>query len=143
MTMLRTAVLLTATAAATACGDGSGPATVSMAEVAGVYQATTLTLENTEGFFDELARGGSINLTLTTQGNTTGRLFVAGGNADGSDFEADLTGTWELEGPVVRLDHPSDSFLRDIGLLYDRGTLAGEQNTVGATISVVLTRIDP
>jgi len=80
-------------------------ASADRAAVAGTYQATTFTMEETGVTTDWLARGASITLTLASDGTTGGRLFVPGGGEGGSDFDEDLAGTWELIGTTLRLHH--------------------------------------
>jgi hypothetical protein len=111
-----------------------------MSDVAGAYQATTFEAEDSTGTVDQLGEGATIQITLDASGTTAGQLFVPGGDVGGGDFIADLAGTWTLTGPLVRLNHASDSFLRDVGFLYDDGQLAGERTSRGITIRVVLTR---
>lgn len=127
--------------ALTACGDGTGPG-LTEAEVAGAYVATTLTIDGGTGAVDQLALGATIQLTLTVDGNTAGLLIVPGGATDGSDFEADLAGTWILSGQAVRLSHVADSFLNDVIFAYTDGTLTGirADDDTGTTIRVVLSR---
>lgn len=82
-----------------ACDD---PLTVN--EISGSYEASTFTLTQDGSTDDLLAQGGT--LTLNADGTTSGRLFVPDGNEDGSDFDADLAGTWTLNGSRVSFDHP-------------------------------------
>lgn len=119
-----------------ACGDPAGTATPSVAEVAGGYTATTLVGKAPEGEFDALAAGGTLAVVLAADGTTTGRFFVPGGDEDGSDFEADLAGTWSLTGDRVTFDHAADTFLRDVVFTWAEGELRSDN----AYARVVLTR---
>lgn len=121
------------------CGDGTGVG-LTRSDVAGAYTATVLTIDDGTGAVDQLSLGASIQITLTVDGETTGLLFVPGGAADGSDFSADLAGTWTLNGQAVRLVHTSNSFLRDVIFAFVDGTLEGFRNDGENTIQVVLTR---
>jgi hypothetical protein len=125
---------------AAGCGESVDAGNLTMEAVAGVYQATTFESADADGVVDQLAEGASIDLTLSANGSTSGRLFVPDGDPGGGDFVADLAGTWTLTGPLVRLEHPTDSFLRDTGFLYNDGELRGERTSLGVTITVVLTR---
>lgn len=118
-----------------ACDD---PVTVD--ELSGSYEASTFTLTQDGSTDDLLAQGASITMTLTANGSTSGSMFVPEGNEDGSDFEADLAGTWTLNGSQVSFDHPADTFLRDMSFTVDGGRLAGEATFDSATLRVVLQR---
>ncbi len=133
-------LVLMALVIAMACGGTNDPGFLTMSDVAGAYQATTFESEDSSGTVDQLGQGATIQVTLTANGTTTGELFIPGGAVGGGDFVADLAGTWTLTGPLVRLVHSSDSFLRDVGLLYADGQMAGERTSRGITIRVVLTR---
>ena len=80
-----------------ACGDDDG-FTPTEDTVAGTYTATTFIVTNTTPPTDLLALGMTLTLTLTTDGTTTGRLFMPGGGDNGVDLDEDLTGTWTLSG---------------------------------------------
>lgn len=118
-----------------ACDD---PLTVN--EISGSYEASTFTLTQDGSTDDLLAQGGSITLTLNADGTTSGRLFVPDGNEDGSDFDADLAGTWTLNGSRVSFDHPADTFIRDLSFAVDGSRLTGEGTFDSATLRVVLER---
>ena len=125
------------------CGDPAAPtpdpsAQVAMADVVGSYRATTLVTEENGTGTDQIARGSSLDLSLDASGVTGGRLFVPQGGEDGGDFDADLTGTWTLEGNMVAFSHNADTFVRDMPFTYGDGRLWGDK-TFGATrIRVVL-----
>ncbi len=120
-----------------ACGDAQAP---TVQDVAGTYEATTFTTEEAGTTTDRLAAGASITLTLGADGSTTGRLFVPGGAEDGSDFDADLTGTWTLSESTVELAHDADTFMRDMPFAVDGSRLVGEATFSGVMIRVVLTK---
>jgi hypothetical protein len=120
-----------------ACGDSTAP---TMSSVSGGYTATSFTVTESGGTTDILATGGSITLTLTAAGATSGRLFVPGGAEDGSDFDEDLTGTWTLRDSTVTLDHDADTFLRDMSLTVRGQQLIGQETFSDVTVSVVLAK---
>jgi hypothetical protein len=109
-------------------------------DLAGTFIASTFTV--TEGGVTEdlLAAGASITVTLSSDGSTSGQLFVPGGNEDGSDFDADLSGTWTLDGSQVSLDHVADTFIRDMSFTADQDRLTGQATFGSATLHVVLPR---
>jgi len=108
-------------------------------ELVGVYEAIVFTTEEDGTTIDRLATGASITLTLELEGSTTGRLFVPGGGEDGSDLDAELTGSWTLNGDTVELSHAADTFLRDMTFTAEGMQLSG-QATFGVTITVVLAK---
>ncbi len=119
-----------------ACEDE--PAALTAEDVVGTYHATTFTTQEAGNTTDLLAAGASITLVMNANFTTAGRLFVPGGNEDGSDFDADLTGTWTLSGQTVDLDHPADTFLRDMSLTADGSRLTGQATFAQVTVRVVL-----
>lgn len=134
--------LLAATAAFGACDDDNDPNVPDdeMQVVAGSYTALTLNTTETGGVIDWLDAGGILTLNLQANGATTGRLFLPGADEDGSDVDADLTGTWELEDGEVELDHDADTFLRDMEFDFGNGVLTGEEDFGDTTVRVVLSR---
>jgi hypothetical protein len=123
--------------AALACGDTTAP---TVADVAGSYGAATFTTQDVTGTTDLLAQGTLLNIVLTADGNTTGRLLVPGGNDDGSDFDADLAGTWLLHGDTVDFEHAADTFVRDMPFLFSGGKLSGQATFSGTNVKVVLAK---
>jgi hypothetical protein len=120
-----------------------GPGTVAspeMAAVVGTYQATSFTMEEAGVTTDWLARGASITLTLGSDGSTRGRLFVPGGGEGGSDFDEDLTGTWELIGTTLRLRHAAATFLRQMTFSVATSRVSAEETFGGVVVRVVLSK---
>lgn len=132
----------------TACGEsatGPSPAEVddgpSRADVAGSYEATTLTVTEGGATTDALAEGASIDLTLDGDGTTSGSFVVPGSMSESGEEEVhDLEGSWALEGRSVTLDHEADTFLRDMTLEVGDGRLEGEETFGSETVRVVLER---
>jgi len=106
--------------------------------VSGPHTATTFTLTQNSQTQDLLAAGASLTLTLLGQGTTEGRLFVPGGNEDGSDLDLSLVGTWSLTGNRVTLQHEADTFLRDLVLTASDSQLDGEFTQDGDVVRVRL-----
>lgn len=130
---------LLVTAALLAC-DGGPTEPLTVESVAGTYEAVTFTTTEQGTTTNWLARGASITLGLAADSTTSGRLFVPEGNEDGSDFEADLTGTWSLTADTVRLAHGADTFLRDMDFLVRERRLFGEAESGGVETRVTLQR---
>jgi hypothetical protein len=105
----------------TGCSESpSDPGLLTVQAVAGTYGASgefgafTFTTTSTGVVTDWLEQGAGISLRLNANGTTEGELFVPGADEDGTDVEEDLSGTWQLAGNVVSLDHDADTFLRDV-----------------------------
>jgi hypothetical protein len=92
------------------------------------------------GTVDLLAQGSQVTLNLATDGTTTGQLFVPGGDEDGGDLDADLTGTWTLSGSTVTFDQAADTFFPDVEFTAEQDRLAGEGDFGDESIRLVLTR---
>ena len=121
--ILRVALLTTILATA-GCESSSGP---SVDGVAGIYVAVTFASTTGGVTTNHLAEGGAIQLSLLANGSTTGQVLLPGGNDDGSDWIASLTGTWTLSGNTIDLDHPADTFLRDMPFSVVGTTLVGNR----------------
>jgi hypothetical protein len=124
------------------CGDDDN-FSPTIETVAGSYSAATFTVTTAEGTLDLLAQGSHVTLNLATDGTTTGQLFIPGGGEDGEDFDADLTGTWTLNGSTVTFDQAADTFFRDVEFAADRDRLTGEGDFGDESIRLVLTKVAP
>lgn len=125
-----------------ACSDDDVTG-LSSAEIAGSFEATTLTATDDEGTTaDALAEGASLDLTLDPDGTTSGTFVVPASLSDtGAGEQFDLTGTWRLEGDVVRFDQSADTFVRDMDFRVVSDRLEGEETFGDETVRVVLERI--
>jgi hypothetical protein len=142
-------LFLTAGFGLAACGGdttGPDPQQAAMQKVAGHYVASqsygalSFTTTASGETIDWLAVGGSLEIDLAADGTTTGRVFVPGGDEDGSDWEADLKGTWTLAGSTIRFSHKADTFVRDMPFTVRDGRLDGDQTFGGTRVRVVLAR---
>lgn len=138
---VRSTLLLSCLLVWTVCGDAAGPTPATMEVVAGSYVVAVFETTTDGATTDQLGAGSSLTLNLSPIGTTSGRLFVPGGAEDGGDFEADLTGTWSLSDNEVRLDHPADTFLRDMILDYDNGVLSGSATFGDTQVTVELHQV--
>ncbi len=129
-----------------ACGDDPTEPRLTMDLVAGDYVAEdefgAMTFTTTEDgqTVDWLAGGASLTIQLARDGSTEGRLFVPGADEDGSDFDADLAGTWTLVGDTVRFSHAADTFVRDMPFAVQDGRLEGDRVFGDTRIRVVLVK---
>jgi hypothetical protein len=108
--------------------------------VAGQYTATTFTVVESGNTIDVLAAGGSLTITLTTSGTTTGQLIVPASVTGGSPLVASMDGTYTLTNGVVTFSQSADTFVRNMPFTVQGKTLTGSSIFSGATVSVVLTR---
>jgi len=122
-----------------ACG-GEDSFSPSISTVSGSYTAITFTVTSSVGTTDLLALGSTVATTLAADGTTSGRLFVPGGDEDGSDLDVNLAGTWTLSGDTVTFTTVGDTFLTDVEFTAGRGRLSGEETFNGTTIRLVLGR---
>lgn len=128
-------------AALVACGDDDG-FSPTVDNVAGSYAAATFTLTDADGTVDLLALGAEVDVTLAADGTTSSQLFVPGGGEDGEDFEADLAGTWALDGSTVTFEQPGDNLLQDVEFTASRDRLTGEATFGDDTVRLVLAKDD-
>lgn len=132
----------------TACSDSpTEPVPLTVQAVAGVYGASgafgalTFTTIDNGDVTDWLDAGASISLRLNTDGTTEGEVFIPGAGEDGSDFEANLTGTWQLADGAVTLEHDADTFLREMPLTIVGGRLEGDEtDNSGTRVRLTLQR---
>ena len=112
---LGTTFLALSMSLAVGCSDPLTPGSI-----IGTYFASTFALSGgaTE---DVLAAGGSLTITFSAGGTTSGVLFVpaASSASGGMDFTADMAGTFVLEGDSVILTQDADSFVRDLTWTVD------------------------
>lgn len=124
-----------------ACGDdGDDGFSPTVRSVAGTYSATIFTLTSGATATDLLAAGASVTVTLAQDGTTSGRLFVPGGAEDGGDLDADLTGTWSLNGASVTFSQTADTFIRDVAFTAEPNRLRTQGTFDGETIALTLTQ---
>jgi hypothetical protein len=135
--MARQLVALACLLGVLACGDSFSPST---STVAGTYAASEL-WSTTGGIRTNRIAGGAIlTITLAPNGTTTGRLFVPGGNENGSDLDVSMAGTWTLSGDQVTFTQGADTFVRDMSLTATEDQLAGDETFSSTRIEVTLHR---
>jgi hypothetical protein len=138
--VLRSGVLLTALAFI-ACG-GSAENTGPLA-LAGTYNATEFSTTGTSGQTNELAAGSTLNITLNSNGSTTGHLHLAA-TAGHPALDADMAGTWAQSGMVVNFNQSADTFVRNMPFAVvaqgSNWSLVGDASFSGTAIHLTLTR---
>lgn len=126
---------LVAVAALGSCKVGD-PFAPTVENMAGNYTAGRLVTADAAGFVDWIKAGASLTLTLSSDGTTSGRLFMPGG-APGGDLDADMAGTWLLVGHTVFLGQAAETFMRGIDFTAAQDRLAGDQ-TFGDSLRVIV-----
>lgn len=120
------------------CGDDDG-FSPTVENVAGSYSASSITITSSSGIVDLLALGASVQVTLTSDGATTGRLLLPGADMDG-DHDEDLTGTWTLTGDKVIFSPRGPSVIRFAQFTAAPDQLTGERLLSDQTLRLVLIR---
>ena len=138
--LVRTVGLALVTLLASCGDDDSFSPTVE--NVAGPYAASLFTLTTAAGTTDLLGLGSSVTVTLAPDGTTSGHLFVPGGAEEGGDLDAELTGTWTLNGKIVTFNQTADTFIRDVEFTASRNRLTAEGTFNEQTIRLVLIKTD-
>ena len=135
------AALLSLAAALSACSSDNPVDPVeeipppTMAEVAGDYSATELQ----GGGYDVLALGGTMDITLGSDGTLSGSLYIPPA-ADGP-YTFDMAGTYTLSGLNLVFEQSADSFVRDATWTWKGdGVIEGAWSGAGQTASVTLER---
>lgn len=130
-----------------ACADGLTSLSEFRASIVGNWTARsnfgaiTFTTIQDDVTTDWLDRGATLAISIASDGTTAGRLFVPGGDEDGSDLDADLVGTWSTLGDsIVEFDHVADTFVRDMPFRLVEGELLGRRDFGDVTVVVTLVR---
>ena len=121
-----------------ACGDDDG-FSPTVENVSGSYSASSFTVTSSSGIVDLLAMGASVQVTLTPDGATTGRLLLRGADT-GGDHDEDLTGTWTLTGDMVTISPSGPSVFRFAQFTAAHDQLTGTRLLSGETLRWVLTK---
>ena len=137
--LMRITTMLLAVAYLGACSDSTSPS-----EVVGSYTAITFRTTGASGQTDQLVAGSTFDITLHSDGTTSGHLHIAasGGNPA---LDADMAGTWSQNGDVIEFSQTADTFVRDMAFMIDRVAanelwLVGSQVFSGTQINVTLAR---
>lgn len=121
------------------CSDEDG---TDISDVAGSYEATTFVVTpDGEGPIDVLAAGGFINITINSNGTTTGDMFLPASVA-GTDQAFSMDGTASIVGSEqVAFDQVADSFFRELTFTIEAEELVVlEQRAGSAVFTITLTR---
>ena|SRR5258708_27524675 len=110
--------------------------------VAGTYHLQALTVTDIGSTRDWVAMGATMTMTLAPNAATTGRLFMPGAGAGGSDLDVSLEGTWTLTGQSVEFDQLYYSFVQDVTFFATDNRLEGNHafGLTGVSTRIVLTK---
>ena len=113
-------------------------------DLVGTYTAGTFNLVHNADTTDVLAAGGSIVINLASTGVTSGQLTVPASLAGGTEFVADMAGTFAISGNSVHFTQGADTFVRDLSFTITGAgpvvSLAGSATFSDTTVNIVLTR---
>jgi hypothetical protein len=121
------------------CG-GDEAFTPTVENIAGSYQASSLTGTQSGITVNLLSLGATVAIVLNEDGTTTGRVFAPGLDEGGEDLDVDLAGTWTLQGETVTFNQAGDTFIRDIPFTVGRNRLQGEGTFNTVTVRLTLTK---
>jgi hypothetical protein len=123
-----------------ACGGDDGGFSPSMSNVSGSYHATTFTAQSPAGSTDLLVLGATVDVTLTSDGATSGHLTVPGAGDNGGTLEEDLAGSWSLSGNTVTFSQTTGTLIQGATFTAEENRLTGSGSFNGVTLLLVLTR---
>ena len=137
--LIRVSPLSFLVAALLACGgDSTGPAQPPV----GSYTAFQFVTTGGSGSTNQLLIGSTLQMNLAANGTTSGHLHLA---ASGSNppLDADMAGTWTINGNLVDFTQAADTFVRDMAFrlqpiangVWD---LVGDQVFSGTRIQLTL-----
>jgi len=112
----------------------------SVTDLVGLYQATEFSVVENGVTTDWIAAGASVQMILNSNQTSAGTMFVPGGNSDGSDFSADLSGTWTIEDGKVTFEQAADSFIRNMAFAIAGDALVGDKMFGTSRVRITLTR---
>ena len=129
--------------AAALVGCGSDNSTESPLALDGNYTATQFVTTGGSGQTDQLMAGSTLNITLNSNGTTTGHLHMAASSAN-PVFDEDMAGTWAQSGNTVTFTQSADTFIRDMPFSAvangSKWALEGDHTFSGTRIQLTLTR---
>jgi len=132
-----------AVAALCALASCSTDTTLSVADIAGVYSASSFSTGPEPlgvPITNILNNGGTFSITLNTDGTTTGTLVIPSTVNGGFPSTISMAGTFTLDGTTVTFDQAADSFVRDMSFEADGHLLHGSQSFSGIIVTVTLTK---
>jgi hypothetical protein len=130
-----------------ACGSDKGPTGAGGGggdgSLVGSYTATQWVTTGGSGQTNQIVAGSTLTITLNANGSTSGHLHLA---ASGSNpaFDADMAGTWNVNGATVSFSQNADTFVRDMPFSVvangPKWSLEGDRVFSGTRIQLTLTQ---
>jgi hypothetical protein len=131
--------MLLGIAAMMACSDLTSSGTTEASYTAIIFFTTDST-----GPTNQLSLGSSLQITLASNGTTSGHLHLA---ASGGQpvLDADMAGTWSQSGDAIDFTQTADTFVRDMTFTAQKistsvSALVGDETFSGTRINLTLAR---
>ena len=130
-----------------ACGSDKGPTNSGGggggASLVGNFMATQWVTTGGFGQTDQILAGSTLTITLNSNGSTSGHIHLVG-SGNNPSLEADMVGTWNLNGSTVTFSQNADTFVRDTPFSVvasgAKWALEGDQTFQGTRIQLTLTQ---
>jgi len=124
-----------------ACGDSTSPGPSVVGNYAAIIFVTTPSGGSAR---NELQAGSTLTFNLNSNGTISGHLHVAA-NGTAPVFDADMAGTWSVNGNVVTFTQAADTFVRNMAFTIqsEGGSvkfLVGDQVFSGTRVNLTLGR---
>ena len=121
---------------AAGCDSSTDP---TVEDVAGSYSASAFVTTTNGVNTDELSRGATLTLVLSSSGSVTGHLHIPADNISPT-LDADMAGTWALSGRTVTFTQTADTFIQDMSFGFVNGTLNGDRTFGTTRVQLLLSR---
>lgn len=136
-----TSLLLIALPLTLACDESTSPGPSAVGDWVAIVFLTTPSGGSAR---NELVAGSSLTLNLKSNGTTSGHLHVAANGATPA-FDADMAGTWSVNGDVVTFTQAADTFVRNIAFTLqsvggNEAFLVADQVFSGTRVKLMLGR---
>jgi len=118
------------------CDSSTDP---TVEDVAGSYSASAFVTTTNGVNTDELSRGATLTLVLSSSGSVTGHLHIPADNISPT-LDADMAGTWALSGRTVTFTQTADTFIRNMSFGFVHGTLNGDRTFGTTRVQLLLSR---
>ncbi len=119
------------------CATPLGPKSF---KVTGDYSLRILSVIDSAGTHDLVARGAQFNVTLAMNGTTSGHLFLPGQGSDGGDLDADMAGTWTYSNELITFSQDAPAFLPELPFEVGQNRLSGDKSLQRMWVRIVLTK---
>jgi hypothetical protein len=112
--------------------------------LSGDYFLKRLVMTSSNGTQTDLAAAGAkSSLTLTTDGRSTGSLFLPSTPQTGPATTLDLAGHWSQVEGVVVITTNADTFVRDIPFTWTGSQLESDRTSNGVRVQMTFAHVCP